>query len=39
MGLGLAIAKALVLAQGGTIHVESSSEDQGTTFVLRFNPA
>ncbi len=33
LGLGLAIAKALVLAQGGSIHVESSSEDQGTTFV------
>jgi signal transduction histidine kinase len=34
-----AIAKALVLAQGGSIRVESSTEDRGTTFVLRFLPA
>jgi len=38
MGLGLAISKALVLAQGGTIHVESPVGGQGTTFVIRFRP-
>lgn len=36
MGLGLAIAKALVLAQGGSISVESTGQGEGTTFVLRF---
>lgn len=39
MGLGLAIARALVQAQGGTIYVESPGRGQGTTFVLRFEPA
>jgi len=36
MGLGLAISKALVIAQGGTIQVESTKESKGTTFILRF---
>ena len=34
-GLGLAIARSLVIAQGGTISVESS-EGQGATFILDF---
>jgi signal transduction histidine kinase len=38
MGLGLAISKALVTAQGGSIQVESTAETKGTTFILRFNP-
>lgn len=38
MGLGLAIAKALVTAQGGTIHVESTVDEPGAAFVLRFEP-
>lgn len=36
LGLGLAIAKALVVAQGGSITVESIPEEPGTTFVLTF---
>ncbi|HQP60451.1 MAG TPA: ATP-binding protein [Anaerolineaceae bacterium] len=36
MGLGLAICKALVTAQGGTILAESAGRDQGTTIVIRF---
>ena len=39
MGLGLAICKALVIAQGGTIAVESTGKGMGTTFVIRFPPA
>lgn len=39
MGLGLAICRALVNAQGGTITVESTGEGMGTTFVIRFPPA
>lgn len=38
MGLGLAIAKALVSAQGGSIWIEPSTEARGTTFVIRFDP-
>jgi two-component system sensor histidine kinase ResE len=38
-GLGLAIAKALVLAQKGKIWVESDPVNPGTTFVLEFDPA
>jgi len=36
MGLGLAICKALVTAQSGTILAESAGRDQGTTIVIRF---
>lgn len=39
MGLGLAISKALVNAQGGTIAVESTGKGMGTTFVIRFPQA
>ena len=38
MGLGLAICKALVTALGGTISVELSDNNQGTSFVIRFDP-
>lgn len=36
MGLGLAICKALVTAQGGTIAAESAGKDQGTSVVVSF---
>jgi signal transduction histidine kinase len=36
MGLGLAICKALVEAQGGTIAAESSGKGEATSFVIRF---
>lgn len=36
MGLGLAICKALVTAQAGTIAAESAGKDQGTSMVLVF---
>jgi two-component system OmpR family sensor kinase/two-component system sensor histidine kinase BaeS len=36
MGLGLAICKALVLAQGGIISAESAGKDQGTSIVMIF---
>lgn len=39
MGLGLAICRALVNAQGGTISVESAGKGEGTIFILRFPPA
>jgi len=38
MGLGLAICKALVNAQGGSIAVESAGKGQGTTFRISFSP-
>jgi signal transduction histidine kinase len=39
MGLGLAICKALVTAQGGVITAESTGKGQGTTMVITFDPA
>jgi signal transduction histidine kinase len=39
MGLGLAICKALVTAQGGVISAESAGKGQGTTMVITFDPA
>jgi len=39
MGLGLAICKALVTAQGGKITAESEGKDRGTTMILAFDPA
>ncbi len=39
MGLGLAICKALVTAQGGTISAESEGKDKGTTIVMTFKSA
>lgn len=38
MGLGLAICKALVNAQGGVISAESAGKGQGTTIVMSFEP-
>ncbi len=39
MGLGLAICKALVTAQGGAISAESAGKDQGTTMIITFKVA
>jgi len=39
MGLGLAICKALVQAQGGTISAESAGAGHGTTVLVRLNLA
>lgn len=39
MGLGLAICKALVQAQGGSISAESAGAGQGTTVLVRLKPA
>lgn len=36
MGLGLAICKALVEAQGGSIFAESAGKGQGTSIVIEF---
>lgn len=36
MGLGLAICKALVTAQGGTIKAESAGRNQGTRMIISF---
>lgn len=38
LGLGLAICKALVEAQGGTIRAESAGSGQGTSVVVSFPP-
>jgi two-component system sensor histidine kinase BaeS len=38
MGLGLAICKALVTAQGGEISAESAGKGLGTSMVIRFAP-
>jgi signal transduction histidine kinase len=39
MGLGLAICKALVTAQGGAISADSAGKDLGTTMSITFDPA
>lgn len=39
MGLGLAICRALVNAQGGDIAVESGGKDRGTTMLISLDPA
>jgi signal transduction histidine kinase len=39
MGLGLAICKALVTAQGGTIAAESEGKGRGARMVMRFEAA
>jgi two-component system OmpR family sensor kinase/two-component system sensor histidine kinase BaeS len=39
MGLGLAICKALVEAQGGAIAAESAGKGQGATMIITFEPA
>lgn len=39
MGLGLAICKALVKAQGGSITAESAGKGQGTTMTICLDPA
>jgi len=37
MGLGLAICKALVTAQGGTITAQSAGKGQGVSMLINFN--
>lgn len=39
MGLGLAICKALVTAQGGKIQADSPGNGQGTVITIIFNPS
>ena len=39
MGLGLAICKALVNVQGGTISAQSAGKGKGTSILICFNPA
>jgi signal transduction histidine kinase len=39
LGLGLAICKALVIAQGGAISATSAGKGQGTTMTISFDPA
>lgn len=39
MGLGLAICKAMVTAQGGKIRAISAGKDQGTSMIITFPPA
>ncbi len=39
MGLGLAICKALVTAQGGEIAAESAGKGQGAVMAITFDPA
>ena len=39
LGLGLAICKALVTAQGGAISAESAGRGQGTTMLITFTPS
>jgi signal transduction histidine kinase len=39
MGLGLAICKALVTAQGGQIAADSAGKGQGTKIIVTFAPA
>lgn len=38
MGLGLAICKALIIAQKGKISAESEGIGKGTTFLISFPP-
>lgn len=38
MGLGLAICKALVTTQGGSIRAESAGKDRGASMVITFTP-
>lgn len=39
LGLGLAICKALVTAQGGALAAESAGKGQGASMVIAFDPA
>jgi len=38
VGLGLAICRALVSAQGGVITAQSDGRDRGTTIIISFDP-